>query len=176
MEEIVVEDNSNWYAIRTNSRAEKKVYQRIVESGVEAYLPLKTSIRIWSDRKKKVTTPLISSFVFVKLPEKNLIDLYNVQGVNSVLKYLNKPAKITQTEIETLKILLSDSDNILPVDGTFYEAGDDVRVIKGAFQGLIAKCHQIKGKHRIIVTIDVVNTSFEVNIPISFVEKHHPSR
>ena len=58
-----IDIKENWYAIYTMPRAEKKVYERLVDIGVTSYLPLVTTIRIWSDRKKKVTSPLISSYV-----------------------------------------------------------------------------------------------------------------
>ena len=169
LENIDIEEN--WYAIYTMPRAEKKVYERLVEIGIKSYLPLITSIRIWSDRKKKVTTPLISSYVFVKIEEEKLISLYQIQGVTGVLKYLKKPAIIRDTEIENLKILLSDSDNFSILDNPIFEKGETVRVLKGPFQGLIAQFYENKGKHRVIVTIDSITTGFEVNVPSSFLEK-----
>jgi hypothetical protein len=43
-----------WYAIYTNPRAEKQVRDRLLETGVEVFLPLQKTYRIWSDRKKLV--------------------------------------------------------------------------------------------------------------------------
>jgi len=163
---------TNWYAAYTMPRAEKKVYDRIIEAGIEAYLPLITTIRVWSDRKKKVTSPLISSYVFVKMEETKLNQLYEIQGVTGILKHLKKPAKIKDSEIENLKILLSDTDNFTIIDANTFEKGDTVRVIKGAFQGLIAQCFEIKGKHRIIVKVDGISNGFEINVPMSNIEKH----
>ena len=80
----------NWFALYTMPRAEKKVFDRINEEGIEAYLPLMTSIRIWSDRKKKVTSPLISSYVFVNIDEKGLNNLLKIQDVLGILKHLKK--------------------------------------------------------------------------------------
>ena len=42
-----------WYVIKTNSRAEKKVEERLQMLGFEVFLPLQTSINQWSDRKKR---------------------------------------------------------------------------------------------------------------------------
>jgi transcription antitermination factor NusG len=165
------EINKNWFAVYTKPRAEKKVYDRIIESGIETYLPLITTIRIWSDRKKKVTSPLISSIIFVRIEELKLNELYKIQGITGILKYLKKPAKIKEFEIENLKILLNDSENISTIENESFEKGDNVRVVKGPFLGLIAECFEIKGKHRIIVNIKSTNNVFEVNVPISFIEK-----
>lgn len=171
-----MEENSNtlqhWFAVYTLPRSERKVLERILEAGVQAYLPLITTVRIWSDRKKKVTTPLIPSYVFVRIEELKLNDVLKIQGVTGVLKYLKKPAKIQEFEIETLKILLKDSDNICLLDeGAAMLPGDKIMVKKGAFKGLIGECCQVNGKHRIIVVIHAVNHFFEVNVPMSFIEK-----
>ena len=54
MEEKVNNAEEKWYAIYTRPRAEKQVYQRLTESGIETYLPMQKTIRQWSDRKKIV--------------------------------------------------------------------------------------------------------------------------
>ena len=167
-----IESNKNWYAIYTMPRAEKKVLDRLIEFGITAYLPLITTVRIWSDRKKKVTSPLISSFVFVKIEETKLNTLYPIQGITGVLKYLKKPAIIKDQEIENLKILLSDTENFSILESPIFEKGETVKVNKGPFQGLIAQFYEIKGKHRVIVTIDSITNGFEVNVPLSFLEKY----
>ena len=47
-------EEKKWYVIKTTSRSEKKVAERIDAIGVQSYLPLMQSIRQWSDRKKKI--------------------------------------------------------------------------------------------------------------------------
>jgi transcription antitermination factor NusG len=161
-----------WYAIYTLPRAEKKVFERISEVGVEAYLPLISTIKIWSDRKKVQILPLIPSYVFVNTNEIKLQELLKIQGVVGILKYLKKPAKIKAVEIDNLKILLNDIDNTSLLDeNVAFEKGDKVIVVKGPFKGLIGNFCNLKGKHRMIVNLETVNHFFEVNVPTSFLEK-----
>ena len=160
-----------WYAIQTKSRNEKKVLERLLIKGFEAYLPLVTTIKLWSDRKKKVTSPLISSFVFVKTKKENLIRALETQGTAGVLKFLGKPAIIRDYEIENLKILMNDSAQVTPLEDVIYEPGEHVQVVNGAFTGLIAELIRIQGKHRIIVKIDSLGSKFSINIPLSFIKK-----
>src|SRR5665647_1355860 len=47
-----------WYAIYTRSRSEKSVNLELSLTGIESYLPLKKTIRKWSDRKKMVEVPI----------------------------------------------------------------------------------------------------------------------
>src|SRR5579872_4728704 len=55
---------TNWYALHTHPRHEKRVVQQLTDRGVEAFLPLVTEVHRWSDRKKAVQLPLFSCYVF----------------------------------------------------------------------------------------------------------------
>ena len=161
----------NWYAIYTRPRSEKKVYELLTKNGINCYLPLITTVRQWSDRKKKVQLPLISSYVFVR---SKVIDLKNIlpfNGVVRVLKHLGKPAIIKDYEIENIKILLEDSDKIKFVRDIHLQKGDSIVVKNGVFKGLIAECIEFNGKHRVIVRIEALGDLIEVNIPLSYVKK-----
>ena len=95
---MAMENNLNWYVVKTRSRAEEKVAQRIDSKGLNVYLPLQKTIRQWSDRKKTVEVPLISSYIFVHMEEKDLYKTLPIQGTVNVLKHLGKPAKIRAVE------------------------------------------------------------------------------
>jgi transcriptional antiterminator RfaH len=166
-----IQSNINWYAIYTDSRAEKKVHERLLLSNYVSFLPLVTTVRQWSDRKRKVELPLIPGYIFVKTDQNDLKNILPVSGVKSVLKHLGKPAKIKDYEIENLKILLEDTDNINFVKNINIKNGDAVIVEKGIFKGLIAECIKFNGKHRLIVQIDALANTIEVNIPFSYVKK-----
>ena len=66
----LVNGELKWFAVYTQSRAEKKVFERLTKADFEAFLPLTTVVKQWSDRKKKVKVPLINSYVFVNTSKK----------------------------------------------------------------------------------------------------------
>ena len=162
---------TNWFAIHTKARAEKKVFERLSLKGFNAYLPLLTSIREWSDRKKKIVTPLISSYVFVNIHKDALFDTMQIQGTSGILRYLGKPAIIRNHEIENLKILMNDIEQVSTLENVEFEKGEEVEVVKGPFTGLIAQSVSIQGKHRIIVEIEAMGSRMAVNVPLAFVKK-----
>ncbi len=170
------EEINYWYAIYTKTRAEKKVFERMENEGIEAFLPLIKTVRQWSDRKKTVVIPLIPSYVFVSLPEKDLIKTLPIPGTVNVLKHLGKPAKIREVEIENLRILSDNSDSKDISNCIHVSKGDAVEVINGPFLGLIATCIKEGNNHRVIVKIDALGSCFNVNIPLSFLRKlqNHP--
>lgn len=165
------EEEKYWYAIFTKPRAEKKVHQRMLDENIEAFLPLVKTVRQWSDRKKTVEIPLISSYVFVNMLEKDLHITLPINGTVNVLKHLGKPAKVKNVEIENLKIL-SDSNEDYEIENCIRVLkGDVVEVTKGPFMGLIATCDKTSGNHRVVVKIDSLGSCIVVNVPLSYLRK-----
>ena len=163
--------DKKWFALYTKPRFEKKVHQALINQKVETYLPLYTTIKQWTDRKKKVELPLIPSYVFVNTQSIDLADVYKINGVLGVLQYLKKPAVVRNFEIENLKILLKDSEKIELLEEKSLDRGESVIVEKGVFKGLIAECIKTKGKHRVIVRLELMENLIEVNVPLSYLSK-----
>jgi transcription antitermination factor NusG len=92
-----------WYVLYTKPRQEKKVADSLNATGIEAYCPLVTVVKQWSDRKKKVQIPLINSYVFVNIDENHREAVFKVSGVVRYLFWLGKPAVVRAIEIEALQ-------------------------------------------------------------------------
>lgn len=122
-----------WFVIYTQARNEKKVALRLENIGIEVYCPLVIQIRQWSDRKKKVELPLISSYVFVNIAESEREKVFQVPGVVRYLFWLGKPAIIRNKEIEALKDSLKEV--IFKTEITSLKAGTQVNIPHGPFQG-----------------------------------------
>jgi transcription antitermination factor NusG len=160
-----------WYAVYTKPRSEKKVHQRMLERDIDAFLPLVKTVRQWSDRKKTIQIPLISSYVFVNMAEKDLSKTFLIPGAINVLKHLGKPAKIREVEIDNLKILSGNSHEFDMEPCMKLVEGDIVEVTKGPFMGLIATCEKGCGNHRVVVNIDSLQSCITVNVPLSYLRK-----
>lgn len=160
-----------WHVIKTMSRAEKKVAERIQNLGIETYLPLLQTIKQWSDRKKKVAVPLIPSTLFAFCSKEELEKIYLTQGFSSILYYLGKPAVVRDFEIENLKILLKEKDEFLSINEGIYPKGVTVEVIRGPLQGLIATSVEDSRTPKLIVEIEGLEQKFLVHVPKSFVRK-----
>ena len=165
-----INKSTNWFAVYTKSRSEQKVFQRLEKAAYKSFLPLITELRQWSDRKKEVKVPLISSYVFIKVNKKDLVDIYSIPGVAGVLKYLGLPAIITEVEINNLKIVANNRGATKTIAPFLLENGKSVQVIKGPFEGLIAVCLSNNGKHRIIVKIEVLSSFSEISLPLSHIK------
>jgi transcription antitermination factor NusG len=170
----VIDKNKNspkWFAVYTKSRSEQKVNKRLEDAGFQSFLPLITEIKQWSDRKKKVKSPLIKSYVFVKVRNNDLVSLYSIPGVVSILKFLGEPAVVTEVEINNLKILANNSEAAKVIGPCFLKSGMPVQVVHGPLEGLIGVCISSKGSHRVIVKVEALNNFLEVTLPLSHIKK-----
>lgn len=135
----------NWYAVRTRPKKEVLASNYYSSLGIEAYVPLYTKRKIWSDRIKKTKTCAIPGYLFFKL-KKIDFDLVNLNPytTNVVRTSLGRPAVIPQNEIESLRKYLSGNEE--KIEGAF-SVSDIVSVGSGAFcseSGIIEKFIQNK--------------------------------
>ena len=92
-----------WFVLYTKPNFEIKVAEGINALGINAYCPVFTKIKQYSDRKKKVIKPLLPSYVLVKLLEEDRQKVFSINGVVRYLFWLGKPAEVKEEEIELLK-------------------------------------------------------------------------
>ena len=159
-----------WYAIYTNPRAEKLVNTRLEETGVETYLPLQKTYRQWSDRRKLVEKPLLSSYVFVKVVPKDFPIVYKTPGVVKFVSFEGKPVPIPQNQIDNLRLLI-DSNAEIEVTSDKFEKGDNVEVVTGSLRGLTGELIKAKGRKKVIVRIEELKQNIIVTIPVTFLRK-----
>ena len=93
----------NWYVLHTKPRSEKKVEEHLLSIGINAYCPIRTEIRFWSDRKKRLSVPLLPSMVLVKLNDNDFNRVFESPGVIRYMFWLGKRAKVRQSEVDILK-------------------------------------------------------------------------
>lgn len=165
---------TNWYVIRTRHNCESKLVEMLEKAGVKAEAPMYTTIRQWSDRKKKCTVPLLNSVVFVNTTEKGLNDLYQFNHVNGILKDLGKPAVVRDEEMETLRCIAREwsGEKVTELEsGEQFEPGDTVKILRGPFKGVIGELIDLKGKHKVRVILKALDVQFAIAISKAQVQK-----
>ena len=86
-----MEHQAHWYAVYTKPGSEKKLADRLNEKGIEAYLPMRRTLKQWSDKKKMVDEQLITSYVFVHVFQKNYLTELNTPGAVKYIRFCGKP-------------------------------------------------------------------------------------
>lgn len=159
-----------WHAVYTRSRAEKKVVEKLVQMGFTCYLPMIKTIREWSDRKKKVEMPLISSYVFVLLAENEQLNVLNTTGVVSFVRDKGKPAQIPEQQINIMRSAVDGNMSIEVVDKNI-EPGQRVKVVQGPLSGYQGELIKSSNQSKFIIRLDELNFIFSIELNASDIEK-----
>ena len=117
----------SWNVIYTKSRSEKKVEERLKNIGIEAYCPVRTEVKFWSDRKKSILVPVLPSMVLVKIEKNKRNQVFDIPGVVRYMFWLKKLAVVRDSEVDSLKLLLK-SNNIIEQNVASYNVGDEIKI------------------------------------------------
>lgn len=167
---VLKKTERSWYAVYTNSRAEKRVSERISEMGIETFLPLQKILRQWSDRKKVIEKPLISSYVFVKAIPKEFFPIRTIDGVVKFIMIQGKPVAIPDIQINNLRILCG-SDAEVELSSDVYTEGDKVEVTVGSLTGLRGELIRVGRKHKVVIRIIQPGMNLTVDIKSNAIRK-----
>ncbi len=158
-----------WYALSVKVNCEKNVQKQLLALGMDCFVPLVSTIRIWSDRKKKVKMPLIPAIVFVKCSISELRSIYGVKNVFGSIKYLGKPAAILERELSNLKILSDQEFSFESIETRSLSRGAQVQVLDGPFNGLQGVVVGRNQSRRISITVESLGKSFLLELPSGYV-------
>ena len=144
--------NTNWYAVFTASRAEKRVKERLEQAGIENYLPVRGGEFVRDGLVKRLEVPVITGCIFVRVSEMNLPSLLSIGGVIALLKEKQGPVVISDEQLDSLRILNERAEMIEVVNGKI-PVGSGVRVIQGELTGVQGELVEVAGGHRSMVHV-----------------------
>jgi transcription antitermination factor NusG len=156
---------SGWYIIYTKPRHEKKVTARLSEAGINYFLPMTRSVRIWHDRKKVLDMPLFPSYVFVYLNDRNAYcKSMETEGFLYYVKTGKEIARINASVIENIKLLINCNNN-LEVSGNYFPPGRKLVIIQGALTGLSCEVIESDRKKKFLVRVHLLERSLLLTMP-----------
>ena len=152
-----------WFALYTKSRSEFKAAEQLNSIEVQYYLPVITKWKKWSDRKKKITEPILKGYIFILADEKERkISLEQPSIVRCVFDN-GRPAKIPEWQIENLRKMLSKDTDFMIQDSLV--PGVKVKIREGPFDGIIGVVHESDNGKTIAVSIDLLRRSVIAHLP-----------
>ena len=155
-----------WNALYVNARAEKKIMHALQEKNIEAYVPIRKTLKQWSDRKKWVEEPLIRGYVFVNIDKTDREKVFTVSGIVNFLRFNGKDAIIQEKEIEALKRLIELGYSIeaetLQIN---YKPGDIVLISDGPLKGLEGIINKTEMNTKIEVIMSSIGQVIKVILP-----------
>lgn len=158
-----------WYPIYIRSRAEKKAAVELTRKNIECYLPLRLTLKQWSDRKKLVEEPLLKSYLFVYISAREYTAVLSTSGVSRFLYFSGKIAAMPTRQIEELRLLLA-SDRDLEVVEYDVIPGEKVLVKAGPFKGIVAELVSLKSKNSLILRLQHLGCAIHIKTSMAYIE------
>ena len=173
----------NWYIVQAYSGFEKKVVESIkdvlTKSKLESHLgemlvPTQEVTEVKKGKRTKKQKKYFPGYVLVKLDmTKQVFNLIkNLQKVSGFLGTEDKPAPITDAEIQRIIDQVSESA-INPKSGISFEIGEKVKVCDGpfaSFNGLVEEIDEEKS--RLKVSVSIFGRATPVDLEYNQVEKN----
>ena len=158
-----------WYAIYVRPRTEKKVAEGLKGEGIDYFLPLRRTLRQWSDRKKWVDIPFIPGYCFVNITQHEILRTLKVSNVAAFVRFNGHPATIPDDQIDFLRRLLNQSEIDYHLTEYSPEPGEKVMIYAGPFIGCHAEFIKKKNKTKVFLRLEEIQNIVQIEIPINMI-------
>jgi transcription antitermination factor NusG len=151
-----------WFAIHTRTRYENFVATQLRGKGYELFLPLYNCRRRWSDRIKELELPLFPGYLFCRFDPLNRLPILMTPGVFRVVGIGKNPFPVDDAEIAAIQAALRSG---LPTQPwPFLQIGQRVKVEFGPLWGLEGVLISLKGRHRLVLSVTLLQRSMAVEV------------
>lgn len=158
-----------WYALYVNVRHEKKVLTKLLEKGIEAYLPIVKQMRQWSDRKKMVEVPLFTGYVFVNVSAGEMDKPRWVEGVINYLRFDGRPAVVRDEEIKGLKFFVEKGFNV-ETEPVIFKTGQKIKMNLAQFKDFEGWVEKLVEDDFVLVCFEGIRQNLHVRVPVGAVK------
>ena len=153
--------------------------------GITAFYPTNNVVKVINGKRKVVTESLLPNIFFAYGTEEQLksfvYDNVNLPFLRFYYCHVHVGGRIERTplivpdsQMDSLKIICSaDADNTIVslTEVPKFEKGQLVKVIDGAFKGVVGRVARWQGQQRVAVVVDNLLTAVTAYVPSAFIEK-----
>jgi transcription antitermination factor NusG len=158
----------HWYAAYTCAQHEKRVAEQLCKREVTHFLPLYSTLRRWKDRRVRLALPLFPGYVFVRLALQDRLRVLEIPSVVRLVGFGGSPSALPEEEVEILRSGLAEGVQAEP--HPFLTVGRRVRIVRGPFANFEGILQRKKNSFRLIVSVELIQSSFAVNVEASDVQ------
>lgn len=151
-----------WFAVRVRSNHEHISARHLEERGYEEFSPSYTIERRWSDRKKQIEQFLFPGYVFCRFDPQRRLPVLTAPGVVGLVGCGKIPTPIPDQEIERIRRMIQSG--LLVTPWPFLELGQTVLIEQGPLAGVEGILEEVKGKWRLIVSINLLRRSVSAEV------------
>lgn len=153
--------------------------------GITAFYPTTDTVKLINGKRKVVTESRLPNIFFAYGTEEQLksfvYDNVNLPFLRFYYRHVHVgrriekiPLIVPDYQMESLKIICTaDTDNTIvsSIEVPKFEKGQLVKVVDGAFKGVMGRVARWQGQQRVGVVVDELVTVVTAYIPSAFIEK-----
>ena len=179
LERHVIGENIRWYVLRTSVKAERLVALRLIDAGVEPFLPTFVEQVNRKDRRtgreviSDVERHLMPRYLFAGLRHGDPRELVrSTDGVEAVLSFRGEPVTVPPKALQRIADILTGHDEeVQPVvDERALVVGSKARVVSGPFAQFHAVIEEVISTGRIMALVDIFGRLTPVEFDLAQLE------
>lgn len=158
-------ENSRWYAVRTQPRAEDRAQHNLKNQGFEVFTPRVAHSVRHARRQEWRLSPLFPGYTFIRLDatRQRWRPVDSTFGVSNIVKVGETPAPLPVGLIEQMKTIADENGELTGLAETI-AIGDRVRVLGGPFDNWIGEVLALPERDRILLLIQMATRDVRLNI------------
>ena len=158
--------NKQWYVLQTRSRHEKAVAKALHAAGHEYYLPLIEQVKYHEHRKRVVSKPMFSTYLFLR---GSVDATYFALGTRRVAKVIPvaDQARLVHEMSQIRRVV--DLGGQLDLYG-YLTRGRHVRVTAGPFRGVEGIVEDRPKPSRLALQVEALGRAMSLEIDASILE------
>ncbi|CAA6827525.1 MAG: Transcription/translation regulatory transformer protein RfaH [uncultured Thiotrichaceae bacterium] len=150
-------NDRNWWLIKAKPNKDEIAQSNLIRQDYETYRPLARRMKKRRGNMVEVEESLFPSYFFIHLDQTtdNWGPIRSTLGVNSIVKFGNKPAQVQTSVIEALKRQEEEfSSRTINLDR--FKKGEKVIINDGPFLGYEGIFQNYDGEQRAFLLIDLL--------------------
>ena len=185
--DCVHKEKKQWFVLRATYGRTEKALGILQTANVETYLPMHYVVKEINGKRKLVHEPLLPNIILARMTREKTHEFVKEPVITAKGRYYysaktkpieketgkNPPVTIPDNEmLNFIKLTSVNSEHImvLPPERCHFKSGDLVRVIDGAFTGVVGRVGRAAGQQRVIVVLEGVCNVATAYIPNDFIQ------
>lgn len=158
-----------WYVLRTKTKCEKFVRDRLAIMGMEAFVPLRRRTARYNRKVKVYELPLITCYTFVRLDPARRNDVLALPYVQGFLKTGRQECTVSEKELQWLQ-KISGTDLDIRTEAISMNIGDRVILAYGQLAGMEGTIMSHRSKHEVTVALESLGIQMVIEIEKEMLE------
>jgi len=154
----------DWYLAASKPRQELRAAENLSNQNIQCYCPLITVEKISGGKKRLVTEPMFSGYLFIQLsPEDG--SWHKVRSTRGVRDWVRFGGTIAKLPAELVSKLIEQESKLSnSFQQNDFKPGDRVLILSGPFQGLNGVFQAENGQQRSMLLIDFLGQTNRLTI------------